>query len=82
MAYPIRVLFLCTGNSCRSQMAEGLVNHLLADQWEARSAGTRPALRVHPLAVEAMAEVGIDIDRKSTRLNSSHTDISRMPSSA
>ncbi len=56
-----RILILCTGNSCRSQMAEGLVNHLLADQWEARSAGTQPALQVHPLAVEAMAEIGIDI---------------------
>jgi arsenate reductase len=56
-----RVLVLCTGNSCRSQMAEGLVNHLLSAEWEGRSAGTRPAARVHPLAVEAMAEVGIDI---------------------
>ncbi len=56
-----RVLVLCTGNSCRSQMAEGFVNHLLVDRWEARSAGTQPALQVHPLAVEAMAEVGIDI---------------------
>jgi arsenate reductase len=56
-----RLLILCTGNSCRSQMAEGFVNHRLAGQWEARSAGTRPATRVHPLAVKAMAEVGIDI---------------------
>jgi arsenate reductase len=56
-----RVLVLCTGNSCRSQMAEGWVNHALAGQWEARSAGTAPAARVHPLAVRAMAEVGIDI---------------------
>ena len=56
-----RVLILCTGNSCRSQMAEGLVNHLLADQWEARSAGTQPALQVHPLAVDERAEIGIDI---------------------
>lgn len=56
-----RVLILCTGNSCRSQMAEGWVNHLLAPAWEARSAGTRPAAAVHPLAVRAMAEVGIDI---------------------
>lgn len=56
-----RVLILCTGNSCRSQMAEGLVNHLLEGKWEARSAGTRPAARVHPLAVEVMAELGIDI---------------------
>jgi arsenate reductase len=59
--HPKRVLILCTGNSCRSQMAEGLVNHILSAEWEARSAGTRPAARVHPLAVEAMAEVGIDI---------------------
>jgi arsenate reductase len=56
-----RVLILCTGNSCRSQMAEGFVNHLLDGRWEARSAGTQPAPRVHPLAVEAMAEAGIDI---------------------
>jgi arsenate reductase len=56
-----RVLILCTGNSCRSQMAEGFVNQRLGGSWEARSAGTRPAARVHPLAVKAMAEVGIDI---------------------
>lgn len=56
-----RVLILCTGNSCRSQMAEGWVNHLLGTRWEARSAGTAPAARVHPMAVRAMAEVGIDI---------------------
>jgi len=56
-----RVLVLCTGNSCRSQMAEGWVNHLLGAQWEARSAGTAPAPRVHPLAVRAMAESGVDI---------------------
>ena len=42
-------------------MAEGWVNHLLAGQWEARSAGTAPAARVHPLAVRAMAEAGVDI---------------------
>lgn len=56
-----RVLVLCTGNSCRSQMAEGFVNHLLGAEWQARSAGTAPAARVHPLAVRAMAEVGVDI---------------------
>jgi arsenate reductase (thioredoxin) len=56
-----RVLVLCTGNSCRSQMAEGWINHLLGERWEARSAGTAPAARVHPLAVRAMAEAGIDI---------------------
>jgi arsenate reductase len=56
-----RVLVLCTGNSCRSQMAEAWVNHLLGARWEARSAGTRPAPAVHPLAVRVMAEVGVDI---------------------
>ncbi len=56
-----RVLVLCTGNSCRSQMAEGWINHLLGERWEARSAGTAPAARVHPLAVRAMAEAGVDI---------------------
>jgi arsenate reductase len=56
-----RVLLLCTGNSCRSQMAEGLINHLLGERWQARSAGTAPAAGVHPLAVRAMAEAGIDI---------------------
>lgn len=56
-----RVLILCTGNSCRSQMAEGWVNRLLGKRWEAHSAGTAPAERVHPLAVRVMAEVGVDI---------------------
>jgi len=56
-----RVLILCTGNSCRSQMAEGFVNAELGSSWQARSAGTEPSERVHPLAVRAMAEVGVDI---------------------
>lgn len=56
-----RVLILCTGNSCRSQMAEGWIQHELGSVWEARSAGTRPAGEVHPLAVRAMAEAGVDI---------------------
>jgi arsenate reductase len=56
-----KVLFLCTGNSARSQMAEGLVNHLLSGEWTAWSAGTHPAAAVHPLAVQVMAEIGIDI---------------------
>ncbi len=55
-----RVLFLCTGNSARSQMAEGLVNHFLGESWAAYSAGTKPAGYVHPLAVQALAELGID----------------------
>jgi arsenate reductase (thioredoxin) len=54
-----RVLFLCTGNSCRSQMAEAIVNHFAGDQWTAFSAGTEPAGYVHPLAIKALAEMGI-----------------------
>ncbi len=55
------VLILCTGNSCRSQMAEGLINHELGERWQAYSAGTEPSGYVHPLAVKAMAELDIDI---------------------
>ncbi|HEX5103899.1 MAG TPA: arsenate reductase ArsC [Pirellulaceae bacterium] len=55
------VLFLCTGNSCRSQMAEGLLRNLASDRFEVYSAGTHPAERVHPQAVNVMAEEGIDI---------------------
>jgi len=53
-------LFLCTGNSCRSQMAEAIVNARLGDRWEAVSAGTEPAGYVHPLALRALAEIGIE----------------------
>jgi arsenate reductase len=56
-----KVLFLCTGNSCRSQMAEGLVKHYLGKEWKAYSAGTDPSGYVHPMAIQAMAELGIDI---------------------
>ena len=56
----LKVLFLCTENACRSQMAEGLVNHDLAGQVQAFSAGVRPS-RVNPRAVQVMAELGIDI---------------------
>lgn len=61
------ILFLCTGNSARSQMAEGLVNHYLVDEWRAYSAGTDPAGYVHPLAVRAMAQLGIDISRQRSK---------------
>jgi arsenate reductase len=54
-----KVLFLCTGNSCRSQMAEAIVNARLGEEWEAVSAGTQPAGYVHPLAVRALAEIGV-----------------------
>lgn len=52
------VLFLCTGNSCRSQMAEAIVN-ARHENWRAFSAGTRPAGYVHPLAIRALEEIGI-----------------------
>jgi len=55
-----RVLFLCTGNSCRSQMAEGWLRHLSGDQFEVSSAGTQP-VGLNPGAVEAMKGVAIDI---------------------
>jgi arsenate reductase len=54
-----KVLFLCSGNSCRSQMAEAIVNARLGEKWEAVSAGTKPAGYVHPLALQALEEIGI-----------------------
>jgi arsenate reductase len=55
-----RVLFLCTHNSARSQMAEGFLRSMAGDRFEVASAGTE-ATRVHPLAIRAMAEVGVDL---------------------
>jgi arsenate reductase len=55
-----RVLFLCATNSCRSQLAEALVNARLADRWEAFSAGSNPAGYVHPLVTKALSEIGIE----------------------
>ena len=55
-----RVLILCTGNSCRSQMAEGWLRHFGGSEIEVYSAGTRPSF-VHPLAIQVMKEIGIDI---------------------
>lgn len=54
-----KILFLCTGNSCRSQMAEAIVNARYGDQWEAVSAGTQPAGYVHPYAIRVLNEIGI-----------------------
>lgn len=62
-----KVLFLCTGNSCRSQMAEAIVNARLGETWEAVSAGTKPAGFVHPKAVEALSEIGIQHEGRSKR---------------
>jgi len=61
-----RVLFLCTHNSARSQMAEGILRHLGGDSLEVSSAGT-VATRVHPLAIAAMAERGIDLSGQRSK---------------
>jgi arsenate reductase len=55
-----RVIFLCTGNSARSQMAEAIVNARLGDTWEAVSAGTQPSGTVHPQAIAVLRELGIE----------------------
>ncbi len=69
------VFFLCTGNSARSQMAEGLVNHLRGDQWQATSAGTHPTGSVHPLAVAAMKEIGVDISSARSKSVNEFRDV-------
>jgi arsenate reductase (thioredoxin) len=55
-----KVLFLCTGNSCRSQLAEAIINAQPELGWQALSAGTKPTGYVHPLALQALAEIGIE----------------------
>lgn len=60
-----KVLFLCTGNSCRSQMAEAIVNARLGEIWEAVSAGTKPAGYVHPRAIQVLSEIGIEHQGRS-----------------
>lgn len=65
----LNILFLCTGNSCRSQMAEGWTNHLKGDLINCRSAGIEPH-GLNPMAVKAMAEAGVDISHhKSQRVD-------------
>lgn len=63
----LKVLFLCTENACRSQMAEGLVNHFLAGKARAFSAGVVPG-QVNPNAIRVMAELGIDISQHRSKL--------------
>jgi arsenate reductase (thioredoxin) len=62
----LKVLFLCTENSCRSQMAEGLINHDLKGEVQAFSAGVRTT-RVNPRAIQVMAELGIDISQQRSK---------------
>ena len=61
-----KVLFLCTGNSARSQMAEGLMRYLRGDEFEVFSAGVEPK-GVHPQAIQAMREIGVDISRQQSK---------------
>lgn len=61
-----KILFLCTGNACRSQMAEGLTRHLKGDIMEAHSAGVEPH-GVDPRSIRAMAEIGIDISGQTSK---------------
>ena len=64
-----KALFLCTGNSCRSQMAEAIINARLGDTWQAVSAGTKPAGYVHPKALMALSEIGIQHTGSSKRVD-------------
>jgi arsenate reductase len=61
-----KIVFVCTGNSCRSQMAEGFARHLGGDRWEVHSAGTSPQ-GVNPRALRAMAEAGVDISGQRSK---------------
>jgi len=61
------VLILCTGNSCRSHMAEGILRHTAGDVLDVQSAGSKPSGYVHPLAIEAMREIGIDISEHHSK---------------
>ncbi len=61
-----RVLILCTGNSCRSQMAEGVLRHYGSSRYEVFSAGTKPS-QVNPVAIQVMKEIGIDISKHRSK---------------
>ena len=61
------ILILCTGNSCRSHMAEGVLKSLLKEHFNVQSAGANPSGKVNPLAIEVMGEIGIDISAHSSK---------------
>ncbi|MDX6766694.1 MAG: arsenate reductase ArsC [Candidatus Methylacidiphilales bacterium] len=64
---PHRVLILCTGNSCRSHMAEGILRHEAGDLLEVHSAGSKPAGYVHPKAIQVLSEIGIDLSSHTSK---------------
>lgn len=66
MSKPL-ILILCTGNSCRSHLAEGILEHCAGDLFDVQSAGSKPAGYVHPLAIEVMREIGIDISNHTSK---------------
>ncbi len=69
-----RVLFICTHNSARSQMAEGLLRNLYGNRFDAYSAGTHPSV-VNPYAVKVMEEIGIDISKQHSKSASEFLDV-------
>ena len=64
---PPLILILCTGNSCRSHLAEGILRAVAKDRFRVASAGSKPAGYVHPLAIKALAEIGIDISTHTSK---------------
>ena len=66
-----KILFLCTGNSCRSQMAEGFAHQM---GWDAYSAGTKPETQVNPFAINVMAEIGVEISQHTPEPISKYLD--------
>jgi arsenate reductase len=66
MSFKTKVLFVCSHNSARSQMAEAILNHIAGDRFEAMSAGTDPGT-INPLAIQVMNEIGLDISRNETK---------------
>ncbi len=69
-----RILFLCTGNAARSQMAEGLARAFHGDEYDVVSAGSRPAGWVHPGAIQALAQIGIDISDAQSKAAAPYID--------
>ena len=71
----MKILILCTGNSCRSQMAEGIIKNI-NNNFEVYSAGTKPSSAVHPLAIKAMQEINLDISTNEPHSVNKYLDMS------